>query len=575
MEINKSTFFFSDKLKFNIGIFPSKNIRVHYGGSWSESPEVYGKFSAYDYTGGRSIVLDDVSEEGIFLDGWLLSILESIPNPFGYTINLVPDPLFLRNGVRIPVENDSDCLMMMREEEGLDPIPPMVEDEDALIEEEYDILNPNNINIDEIALEEGYQSDESESEGSEGYEPQHEEFEKLTHEIIDEADGELPPVQIEIEEPYVGMEWSTIQKCKTYLRTYAIANRFEFWGKKNDGDRVRLNCKGEECTWMFYARASKSKKKDGYTTRCNKYQGDHDKKCRGDNKLSDCNRFLDDLEKVYKKAVDWLKKRDVTTWCRSHFWTHTKSEHITNNFSESFNQWIMDLRDKPVCTFVEKLNLMLMTLMRKRRIKTMKMDINDVVPRVKAIHKKQIFFIKEYTYISVADHMFTVLGSHGSRWLVNLDAHECECRVWQLTGISCMHDVCIIEQRRLNYASYCNEYLTVRAYVKTYSRVVLPIPNDKEWGKPITQVLPPSLKRQPGRPKKNRRKDADEQTQAGEGQNASQAGEGQNDYEPVAKPKQIRRCSKCHFSSHNIRTCPEQAKLNARTTQGQSATEAP
>ncbi|KAF9601456.1 hypothetical protein IFM89_020223 [Coptis chinensis] len=184
------------------------------------------------------------SEEGIFLDGWLLSILESIPNPFGYTINLVPDPLFLRNGVRILVENDSDCLMMMGEEEELDPIPPMVEDKDALIEEEYDVLNPNNINIDEITPEEGYQSDELESEGSKGYEPYHEEFEKLTHEIIDEAD-----------------------------------------------------------------------------------------------------------------------------------------EHITNNLSESFNQWIMDLRDKPVFTFVEELNLMLMTLMRKRRIKAMEMDINDVLPR--------------------------------------------------------------------------------------------------------------------------------------------------------------------------------------------------
>ncbi|KAF9619515.1 hypothetical protein IFM89_007263 [Coptis chinensis] len=654
------------KPEINIKDGNSKEIpRVHYGGSWSENPEVYGKFSAYDYTGGRSIVLDDVSGEGIFLDGWLLSILESIPNSFGYTINLVPYPLFLRNGVRIPVENDSDWLMMMREgdiddteflnvfinfeeeldpippmvededalieeeydvlnpnninideiapKEGyrsdesksegsegyepqheefeelthgiideadgelppvqieieepyvgieknytllslptnmkrkpeinikdgnskeiprrstLDPIPPMVEDEDALIEEEYDVLNPNNINIDEIAPKEGYRSDESKSEGSEGYEPQHEEFEELTHGIIDEADGEVPPVQIEIEEPYVGIEWSTIQKCRTYLRIYVIANRFEFRGKKNDGDRVRLNYKREECTWMFYARASKSKKNDG---------------------LSDCNRFLDDLEKVDKKAVDWLKKRDVTTWCRSHFWTYTKSEHINNNFSESFNQWIMDLRDNPVCTFVEKLNLMLMTLMRKRRIKAMEMDINDVVPRVKAIHEKQIFFIKEYTYISAADHMFTVLGSHGSRWLVNLDAHE------------------------------------LRAYVKTYSRVVLPIPNDKDWGKPITQVLPPSLKRQPRRPKKNRRKDADEQTQAGDGHNASQAGAGQNasysqageeqnDFEPAAKPKQIKRCSKCHSSSHNIMTCPEQAKLNAETTQSQSATEAP
>ncbi|KAF9620295.1 hypothetical protein IFM89_011030 [Coptis chinensis] len=52
-------------------------------------------------------------------------------------------------------------------------------------------------------------------------------------------------------------------------------------------------------------------------------------------RLSDCSKFLDDLEKVDKKVVHWLKKRDGTTCCRSHFWTHTKS--VDNGFDGQAN----------------------------------------------------------------------------------------------------------------------------------------------------------------------------------------------------------------------------------------------
>ncbi|KAF9620314.1 hypothetical protein IFM89_011049 [Coptis chinensis] len=537
-----------EKFKLDYETLQDRNIRVHYSGNWSASPKVVGVWIESDYIGGRNFLLENVSAEYIFFDNFLPSFLQSLPNPYGYTINIVDDPIFLTRGVIVPLANDRDCLMMMREadiddtgyvnvfitfeaivkvdeqpgvfctppikrekksnvvkkrkrtinyekndlsEEELDPIPDLVEDVVlTVVVEEFNELKPYNVNIDHIDPEEVYRSEEFESERSEGYEPVYEDFIEQTQELVDETEGELVPTQMEVEEPYVGMEWSTLKSCRTYLRSYAIANRFVYKGLKNDGDRIRVKCRGTECTWLFYARVIKSKKSDGFTIRCNKYEGQHSGKCRGDSKfksmLADAiwvadkmldtvrthhkaykaqmikedvwNKFgvkisyyihgliLADLEKHDKNAVDWLKKRDVTTWCRSHFWSHTKSEHVTNNWSESFNNWIMDLRDKPVCTFVEELDLMLMTFMRKRRAKAMELNINDVVPRVKAIHAKQEKYIQHYIYRSATDTQFTMFSSLGSR-------------------------------------CYCSEYLTVKAY----SRSVLPIPNDIDWGQGLSK----------------------------------------------------------------------------------------
>ncbi|KAF9599547.1 hypothetical protein IFM89_038813 [Coptis chinensis] len=117
---------------------------------------------------------------------------------------------------------------------------------------------------------------------------------------------------MEVEEPFVGMEWSTLKSCRTYLRSYAIANR-----------------------------VIKSRKSDGFTTRCNKYEGQHSGKSRGDSKFK--NRLADAI---------WVAEK-------------------------------------------------------------------------------------------------------------------------------------MLDTMRLHNASYCGEYLTVKAYMRTYSRPVLPIPNDKDWGQSL------------------------------------------------------------------------------------------
>ncbi|KAK3205578.1 hypothetical protein Dsin_019624 [Dipteronia sinensis] len=56
-----------------------------------------------------------------------------------------------------------------------------------------------------------------------------------------------------------------------------------------------------------------------------------------------------------KEAVLWLMKEPCDKWARHGFDYEIKSDHIINNMSECFNNWIKDERDKPILTLLEHL----------------------------------------------------------------------------------------------------------------------------------------------------------------------------------------------------------------------------
>ncbi|KAF6134702.1 hypothetical protein GIB67_002103 [Kingdonia uniflora] len=157
--------------------------------------------------------------------------------------------------------------------------------------------------------------------------------------------------------------------------------------------------------------------------------------------------FMYKLADVDPSAKAWLDQEPYDHWCRSHFDFTSKCEHITNNFSESFNWWIMKIRDKPLQKSIKRLNLMIMKLMFERRTKAATWDQDGLVPRAAAHLEKVI---------------------------------------------------------------YCSHYHFVSAYNAMYSGVVHPVSDSSHWEKPPTHVKPPPLVRGPGRPRKVRIKGVDE-----------------------------------------------------------------
>ncbi|XP_043720975.1 uncharacterized protein LOC122668481 [Telopea speciosissima] len=78
------------------------------------------------------------------------------------------------------------------------------------------------------------------------------------------------------------------------------------------------------------------------------------------------NMAMNEMKIVNQETYDWLMKNPVKMWARHAFDHCMKSNHITNNMTESFNQWIGVLRSKPILTLIDQVRLKLMGRLQKR-----------------------------------------------------------------------------------------------------------------------------------------------------------------------------------------------------------------
>ncbi|OVA16121.1 zinc finger protein [Macleaya cordata] len=199
--------------------------------------------------------------------------------------------------------------------------------------------------------------------------------------------------------------------------------------------------------------------------------------------MSDYKRWADQLKKADPEAYTWLhSKAKVETWARSHFDKQAKCEHITNNFSESFNKWILELREMPVCVLVDKFHLMMMTLMHERRTKARTWNINGLVPRAQRMIQQHVANTRHYKVQGSSDHLYSV-GLHNSsnRWTVNLDSWTCSCCVWDITGIQCVHAVAVLYVTQRAPEQFCHDYHKVKTYLHAYNGYITPMAQPQDW----------------------------------------------------------------------------------------------
>ncbi|KAH1064189.1 hypothetical protein J1N35_029176, partial [Gossypium stocksii] len=86
---------------------------------------------------------------------------------------------------------------------------------------------------------------------------------------------------------------------------------------------------------------------------------------------------------------------------------------------------------------------------------------------------------------------------------IDLKELKCTCIDRELTRIPCCHAVCAMYHDEKNLEAYVSPWYNKEKYVATY--------RGKFWLKRNDSIHPPSVKKMPGRPKKNKRKSKDEQ----------------------------------------------------------------
>ena len=82
----------------------------------------------------------------------------------------------------------------------------------------------------------------------------------------------------------------------------------------------------------------------------------------------------------------------------------------------------------------------------------------------------------------------------------------CTCRMWQLSGIPCVHATKVILYINKTLESYVPDWFKTDMYHQTYSNYMKPVDGIDFWPDQsmYSLVLPPKPKKMPGRPRKKR-----------------------------------------------------------------------
>ncbi|KAL5831377.1 hypothetical protein ACOSQ4_016731 [Xanthoceras sorbifolium] len=215
-------------------------------------------------------------------------------------------------------------------------------------------------------------------------------------------------------------------------------------------------------------------------------------------------------------AVNWLMSEPVEKWARHAFDYRIKSDHVTNNMSVSFNKLIKDERDKPILTLLELLRRKIMVRFSEKWDELEKWN-DSITPYAREHLMMNEKEARKLEVIHDRGEWYDTLEPCGNFFLVNtIDVH-CDCGMWQISGIPCMHDVAVFMYNQQFAHEHVHWYYTKKAMKLTYSGSINSIPDEFRWleiehddGNANEVVEPPQKRTKVGRPKKARRRAVDE-----------------------------------------------------------------
>ncbi|TXG72727.1 hypothetical protein EZV62_001306 [Acer yangbiense] len=253
-------------------------------------------------------------------------------------------------------------------------------------------------------------------------------------------------------------------------------------------------------------------------------------------------KAMDEIKQTSPEAHAYLSNISVETWA-----VHAVDSvcHNTNNVVEAFNGWMNKHRALPMLTMIERVRRKFMKLIQDRYEAAILWESN--IPPV--INRKLQKAQQKGRYLDplrCGEDEFEVVDGN-RRFVVELDKRTCQCGIWVILGVPCMHAMACITKKRDNVEDYVHDYLKKPTYLRTYSNNFHAIPDENLWPNGnFKTVLPPIKKRGVGRPKLSRKRGSTE-------------------------PNKVQRsvgfrCSICKEVGHNSRTCKNKSNPEAAST---------
>ncbi|XP_024010363.1 uncharacterized protein LOC112085384 [Eutrema salsugineum] len=230
-------------------------------------------------------------------------------------------------------------------------------------------------------------------------------------------------------------------------------------------------------------------------------------------------QLFGELRSVNPACAEYLTELGLPHWTRAYS-VGQRYNVMTTNVAESLNK------------------MSLMGWFVRRRAKHAA-EIHPLTSKVRDIMDENFFECTKLKVIVVNQNEFEVYDPSGVRFEVNLQSKICSCRQFQMLLIPCCHALAASSYGQIDNNILVGEVYTTGFMRSLYEGVFHPVPTPVSTGEP--ELLPPIMRRPPGRPRKTR---------------IPSRGE----FKRRSKKKAVRLCTRCLGRGHNRASCKLPAK---------------
>ncbi|KAH0633887.1 hypothetical protein KY284_036678 [Solanum tuberosum] len=164
---------------------------------------------------------------------------------------------------------------------------------------------------------------------------------------------------------------------------------------------------------------------------------------------------------------DLIDKYPPKTWCRAYLDTVCKNQAVDNNFTESFNAWILEARYKPIIGMLEDTRVKTMERLAAKEVDVRKWKDDGFSPKSELLFIQYLKISKVCKVSGNGDNGYEVTEG-ADRHIVNLREKKCTCRTWDLTGIPCPHAIKAMEHKKMIPKKEIHWYYSKEAALAVY-----------------------------------------------------------------------------------------------------------
>ncbi|XP_024010620.1 uncharacterized protein LOC112086097 [Eutrema salsugineum] len=207
-----------------------------------------------------------------------------------------------------------------------------------------------------------------------------------------------------------------------------------------------------------------------------------------------------DLQSVSPSCAKYLLDLGLPHWTRA-YCIGERYNVMTTNVAKSLNKVLKECREFPLISMLKAIRMSLISWFVRRKAASAA-EQHSINQKVRDLMDENYHDSTKLKVVVVGEDEYEVYNRQGERFEVNLGLKTCSCREFQMLLIPCHHAMAASSLSKIELDKLVGEVYTTRYRRSLYEGAFHPVPTPVSSGG--TELLPPLMRRPPGRPRKTR-----------------------------------------------------------------------